>query len=61
MSPWFAIGAVIVVAAFLAWYLWSTSKRQRARRAAKRGAVSPIADPRDAWDALSKGEDPTDE
>jgi len=54
-TPWFAIGAVVVVAAFLAWYLWATSKRRRRRRS----AGSPAGDPRDAWDALSHGEDPT--
>ncbi len=32
MSPWLAIGLVVVVAAFLAWYLWATSKRRRAKR-----------------------------
>ncbi len=57
MSPWLAIGLVVVVAAFLVWYLWATSKRRRARR----GGRTETGDPRDAWDALSKGEDPTDE
>jgi len=56
-TPWLAIGAVVVVAAFLVWYLWATSKRRRGRRAAER----PSGDPRDTWDALSHGEDPTAE
>lgn len=55
MSPWLAIGAVVVVAAFLGWYLWATSKRRKA----KRGVRTAAGDPAEAWDALSKGEDPT--
>lgn len=55
MEPWFAIAAPIVVGAFLVWYLWSS----RRRRGRGRGTAD-AADPRDAWDALSHGEDPTD-
>jgi len=50
---WFVIAAPIVVAAFLGWYLWAAAKR---RRTARREGTD---DPRDTWDALSAGEDPT--
>lgn len=55
MDLWFVIAAPIVVAAFLAWYLWAARGR---RRTVKRSGGS---DPRDTWDALSAGEDPTDD
>jgi len=51
MSPALAIGLVVVVAAFLGWWLWATRRRGR------RGPAGP----RDAWDALDHGIDPTDE
>ena len=55
MELWFAIAAPIVVAAFLGWYIWA----QRRRR--DKGRRDPMGDPRDTWDALSAGEDPTDD
>ena len=53
MELWFAIGAPVLVAAFLGWYLWA----QRRRRT--NAAHDPLGDPRDTWDALSSGQDPT--
>ena len=50
MSPALAIGLVIVVAAFLAWWLWAARRRR---------AGGTATEPRDAWDALSRGIDPT--
>lgn len=55
MDLWFVIAAPILVAAFLAWYLWAAAKR---RRTVKQTGGD---DPRQTWDALSAGEDPTDE
>lgn len=55
MDLWFVIAAPIVVAAFLTWYIWATTKR---KRTVKREGGN---DPRDTWDALSAGEDPTDD
>ena len=55
MDLWFVLAAPIVVAAFLAWYLWAAAKRRRVRQ--RDGAD----DPRDTWDALSAGEDPTND
>lgn len=52
MEPAVAIGLVIVIAAFLGWWLWAS---RRARRARGHGA----GEPRDAWDALNRGLDPT--
>ncbi|MBO9578417.1 MAG: Trp biosynthesis-associated membrane protein [Microbacteriaceae bacterium] len=58
MDLWLAIALPVVIAAFLAWYLWSSAKRKR--RAASPGEQRR-GDPRDAWDALSHGEDPTED
>ena len=55
MDLWFVIAAPIVVAAFLAWYIWATAKR---RRTVKQTGQN---DPRDTWDALSAGDDPTED
>ena len=55
MDLWFVIAAPILVGAFLAWYLIAASRRKKTVRA-KGGE-----DPRDTWDALSAGEDPTDD
>ena len=55
MELWFVIAAPIVVAAFLVWYLWAAARRKRAVR------QSGGDDPRDTWDALSAGEDPTND
>jgi len=52
---WFVIAAPIVVAAFLAWYIWAAAKRKR------NVARTRSDDPRDTWDALSAGEDPTND
>lgn len=52
MEPAVAIGLVIVIAAFLGWWLWAS---RRARRVRGDGA----REPRDAWDALNRGLDPT--
>jgi len=54
MDLWFVIAAPIVVAAFLTWYL--VAARRRKHTAKERGT-----DPADLWDALSSGEDPTDD
>jgi len=53
---WFVIAAPIVVAAFLAWYLWAQRRR---RVLGERQRSEGGTDPRDAWDALSAGDDPT--
>jgi hypothetical protein len=55
LDLWFVIAAPVVVAAFLAWYLWAASKR---KRSVKRSGSD---DPRDTWDALSAGDDPTND
>jgi len=52
---WFVIAAPIVVAVFLGWYLWASARRRRTVR------EQHGVDPRDTWDALSAGEDPTDD
>jgi len=56
MDLWLAIALPVVIAAFLVWYLWSSAKR---RRAGGRPGEARQDDPRDRWDALSQGEDPT--
>ena len=55
MDLWFVIAAPVIVGAFLAWYLIAGSRRKRTVRA------TGGDDPRDTWDALSAGEDPTDD
>lgn len=52
MEPAVAIGLVVVVAAFLGWWLW-VARRARTSRG------GDLPEPRDAWDALSRGLDPT--
>lgn len=55
MDLWFVIAAPIVVAAFLGWYLWAASRRKATIRR------DQSEDPRDTWDALSAGDDPTND
>lgn len=52
MSPAVAIGLVVVIAAFLGWWLWASRRRQR--------AGGEGAQPRDAWAALDHGVDPSE-
>ncbi len=55
MDLWFVIAAPIVVGAFLAWYLWASARRKKVVR------QTGGDDPRDTWDALSAGDDPTED
>lgn len=50
MEPAVAIGLVVVIAAFLGWWLWASRRRHSAGG----------DEPRDAWDALNRGLDPSE-
>ena len=52
MDPALAIGLVVVVAAFLGWWLWAARRRRR--------RDPDGTEPRDAWDALNRGIDPSE-
>ena len=52
MEPALAIGLVIAIAAFLGWWIWAARRR--------RGRPDGGPNPRDAWDALDHGIDPSE-